>query len=104
MLGIAYANPAMLGLFGLTAEEMLGRTFAALDYPPDVAELLNSHIDQIFAEGVTVENEVFYRSPTGYAAHFAYLWGPVRGESVPVRRSFAALPLTAATSSGSAIR
>lgn len=76
----AYANPAMLALFGLTAEDLLGRTFADLDYPPDLASLLNRHIDRIFAEGVTIEDEVFYRSPTGRAAYFDYLWGPVRGD------------------------
>lgn len=73
----AYANPAMLGLFGLTSEEMLGKSFADLDYPADLATLLNGHIDQIFADGATIENEVFYRSPTGHAAFFSYAWGPV---------------------------
>ncbi len=73
-----YANRAMLALFGLTAETMLGKTFAELDYPQDLAAVLNGHIDRIFAEGVTVQNEVFFCSPTGHAAYFTYLWGPVR--------------------------
>jgi PAS domain S-box-containing protein len=81
----AYANPAMLALFGLTAEEMLGRTLADLNYPPDLATLLNCHIDEIFAEGATVEDEVFYRSPTGHAAYFGFLWGPVRGDDGSVK-------------------
>ncbi|MBB4615983.1 PAS domain-containing protein [Sphingomonas abaci] len=75
----AYANPAMLGLFGLTSEEMLGKSFIDLDYPADLAALLNGHIDQIFADGATIQNEVFYRSPTGHAAYFSYAWGPVLG-------------------------
>ena len=33
----AYANPATLAFFGLPAEEMLGKTFADLDYPADLA-------------------------------------------------------------------
>lgn len=77
----AYANPAMLALFGLTADEMLGRTFTELNYPPELAEQLNNHIDRIFEHGITVEDEVFFRSPTGQAAYFAYLWGPVRDEA-----------------------
>jgi len=76
----AYANPTMLALFGLSAEAKLGRTFADLAYPPDLAARLDRDIDRIFATGETVENEVFFRSPTGHAAHFAYLWGPVRDE------------------------
>ena len=75
----AYANPAMLGLFGLTSDDMLGRSFADLAYPADLAALLDSHIDQIFADGLTIQNEVFYRSPTGHAAYFSYFWGPVLG-------------------------
>jgi PAS domain S-box-containing protein len=76
----AYANPAMLALFGLSSGEMLGKTFAELNYPADLAKRLNGHIDRVLRDGVTVEDEVFYRSPTGYAAYFDFVWGPVRGE------------------------
>ncbi|MET0373884.1 MAG: PAS domain-containing protein, partial [Rhizorhabdus sp.] len=75
-----YANPAMLGLFGLSPAEMLGKTFSDLDYPADLAELLDSHMDRIFETGATIEDEIFFRSPTGYAAYFAFLWGPVRAD------------------------
>ncbi len=81
-----YANPPMLALFGLSADEMLGKTFADLNYPPDLADLLNSYIDRIFQLGINIEDEVFFRSPTGQAAYFAYLWGPVRGEDGSVER------------------
>jgi PAS domain S-box-containing protein len=76
-----YANPVMLGLFGLSSKEMLGRTFEDLDYPTDLAKYLNNDIDRIFRDGTTVEDEVFFHSPTGKAAYFAYLWGPVRSET-----------------------
>ena len=75
-----YANRAMLALFGLSAEEMRGRTFADLGYPTDLAEHLDRDIDRVLHDGATVQDEVFYRSPTGYDAFFNYLWGPVRGE------------------------
>ena len=75
-----YANRAMLALFGLSADEMLGRNFTDLGYPSDLADRLNVHIDRVFSEGATVEDEVFYRSRTGYGAYFAFLWGPVRAD------------------------
>lgn len=76
----AYANPAMLALFGLAADEMLGKTFADLGYPAALAARLDGHIDRVLKDGVTIEDEVFYRSPTGHAAYFDFLWGPVRGK------------------------
>lgn len=76
----AYANAAMLALFGLPAEEMLGRTFADLDYPSDLADELNGHVDRVLNDGVTTEGEVYYRSPTGYGAYFDFHWGPVRAD------------------------
>lgn len=75
-----YANPAVLALFGIGADELVGKTFADLDYPANLTDLLSGQIDQIFATGTTVEDEVFYRSPTGQAAYFSYVWGPVRGQ------------------------
>ncbi len=73
----AYANPAVLALFGFSEDQLLGKTFAELDYPIDLANKLNGHLDQILADGSTAEDEVFFRSPTGYAAYFNFVWGPV---------------------------
>jgi PAS domain S-box-containing protein len=75
-----YANPPMLGLFGLSADEFLGKTLAELNYPPDLTGHLNDHVDRIFGEGATIEDEVFYESPTGHAAFFGYMWGPVHAD------------------------
>lgn len=74
----AYANPAMLALLGLAADEILGKTFVELNYPPELADRLNGHIDRIFRDGDVVEDEVFFRSGTGRAGYFAFRWGPAR--------------------------
>ena len=76
-----YANAAMLALLGRSADEMFGKTFADLDYPPELASLLESHIDRVFEGGATVEDEVFYPNSTGHAAYYAHLWGPVRSDN-----------------------
>lgn len=73
----AFANAAMLKLFGLSSEEMLGKTFADLGYPNELADRLNSHIDRVLRDGITIEDEVFFRAPTGHAAYFWFLWSPV---------------------------
>lgn len=70
----------MLALFGRTAEELIGKTFTDLDYPPELAASLNRDIDRVLHEATTVEGEVFYESPTGYRAYFSYLWGPLVAE------------------------
>ena len=46
----------------------------------DLADRLNAHIDRVLNDGVTVEDEVFYRSPTGLRRLLRLLWGPVRAE------------------------
>lgn len=74
---LVFANAAMLGLFDLSPGEMLGRTLAELDYPAELADRLDRHLDRVLMEGITVEDEEFFRSPTGHAAYFEYLWGPV---------------------------
>jgi PAS domain S-box-containing protein len=76
----AYANPMMLALFGLTKDEMLGRNFEDLDYPPELASHLTDDMDRVLKEAKIIEGEVFFESPTGHAAYFSYLWGPIRAE------------------------
>jgi len=76
----AYVNHATLAMFGLSREAILGRTFTDLDYPRDLAERLDGYVDRILTEGVTVEDELFFASPTGQAAYLNFIWGPVRAE------------------------
>ena len=74
-----YANPAMLELLGRSFEQVIGKTFTDLNYPADLADRLDGHIDRIVRSGATVEDEVSFRSPQGEDAYFAFLWGPVHG-------------------------
>jgi PAS domain S-box-containing protein len=73
-----YVNQAMVRLFGRKPSEVTGKNFADLNYPPELASRLNAHIEHILATGEPIEDEVFYESPTGIAAYFHFIWGPVR--------------------------
>jgi PAS domain S-box-containing protein len=81
-----YVNRAMHELFGARAGELLGRSFADLDYPPDLAARLTGHLDTIFRTGVTIEDEVFFTSPAGTSAYFQFRWGPVLAEDGTVEQ------------------
>lgn len=76
----AYANAATLALFAFSADQLLGKTLADLNYPVDLADKLNADISQVLRDGSTAEGEVFFSSPAGYAAYFDYVWGPVFAE------------------------
>jgi PAS domain-containing protein len=51
----AYANPMMLALFGLTQDEMLGRNFEDLDYPPELISHLSDDMDRVLKNAIIVE-------------------------------------------------
>jgi len=81
-----YVNRAMEELYGMTAGEMAGRSFADLDFPSDLAARLDDHLATIFRTGVTIQDEVFFTSPTGTSAYFQFRWGPVLAEDGTVEQ------------------
>jgi PAS domain S-box-containing protein len=74
-----YANPAMRVLFGPDID-LLGKNFEDLGYPTELAHKLNEDLRHVVSTGESVQDEVFYRAPTGVAAFFQYVWGAVRAE------------------------
>jgi two-component sensor histidine kinase len=70
----------MKGLFGMGADEPLGKTLDELGYPPDLARRLGGHLRHIFQTGETIEDEVFLSTPSGKRAYFQFVWGPVFGK------------------------
>ena len=81
-----YVNRGMQELFGTAADNLLGRTFADLGYPADLTARLSAHLDTIFRTGATVEDEVYFTSPTGTGAYFQFRWGPVLAEDGSVEQ------------------
>jgi PAS domain S-box-containing protein len=76
----AYANHALLVLLGLSADELVGRNFLELGYTPELARRLNGHIQHILDTGATIEDEIFFTSPSGVSGFFELVWGPVQAE------------------------
>ncbi|WP_075795038.1 GAF domain-containing protein [Massilia putida] len=81
-----YVNRAMQELFGMTAGDMVGRRFADLAFQSDLAARLDDHLDTIFRTGVTIQDEVFFTSPTGTSAYFQFRWGPVLADDGTVEQ------------------
>jgi PAS domain S-box-containing protein len=78
-----YANPATLGVFGRTAEEVLGRTDAELLDDPAQAARLRENDERIMALGraETVEEPVADARRRGETRHFRVTKAPMRDEA-----------------------
>jgi PAS domain S-box-containing protein len=72
-----YANKALLNLWGLTLEAVIGKNFFDLKYPDDLAAKLQGQIQQVFTSREGLSDETPYTSPTGVAAHYEYIFNPV---------------------------
>ncbi len=74
----AYANQALLSLWGLDLADVLGKNFFDLNYPDDLAARLMAQIQQVFDTGDIVRDETAYTSPTGSTGYFEYIFAPVQ--------------------------
>ena len=72
-----YANKPLLELLGLRLDEVVGRTFQQLPYPPELAARLDEQIDVVLARGEKVRGETFFASPSGQNGWFDYIFAPV---------------------------
>jgi PAS domain S-box-containing protein len=74
-----YANKPLLDLLGLRLDEIVGKTFVELPYPPELAARLDAQIDEVVRTRAQVRGETFYESPTGHKGWFEYILNPVPG-------------------------
>jgi PAS domain S-box-containing protein len=72
-----YANQALLDLLGVTLDEVVGKTFFDLPYPPELAAKLHAQIQQVFATGERLVDETVYTNPAGQTASYEYIFNPV---------------------------
>lgn len=74
---LRFANPTALDLWGLSAAEAVGRNFLELGYPPDTADFLLGHVQQVFATASRVSGEIFFSSPTGATGFYEHIFSPL---------------------------
>jgi PAS domain S-box-containing protein len=72
-----YANQALLNLWGLTLEAVVGKNFFDLKYPEDLASKLQRQIQQVFASREMLSDETPYTSATGVAGQYEYIFSPI---------------------------
>jgi PAS domain S-box-containing protein len=75
-----YANQQLLDLFAVTSEEIIGRNFFDLNYPPELAARLQRQIRQVYDTGETVRDETPFTNFSGKDGYYEYIFSPVKTE------------------------
>jgi len=72
-----YANKPLLDLLGKRHEEVVGRNFHDLNYPPELAARLQRQIAQVFETGHGLADETEFTGVDGNPAYYEYIFRPV---------------------------
>src|SRR5690348_4691360 len=72
-----YANQALLDLWGVSAEQAIGKTRSDLGYAPEAVQQIMRDMAHVAETATSVENEVFYVNPAGVAGYFTYKLAPI---------------------------
>ena len=72
-----YANRALLELWGMTLEDVNGKTLYELGYPQWHADMNMREFEEVFTSKTTVRGSVPYTSPTGVQGTYEYMFSPV---------------------------
>ncbi len=82
---ITFANKALLDLWGLSLDQVVGKNFTDLKYPEAEAAKLQRQIQEVIDRKITVSDETAYESPTGVRGVYEYILKPVLGPGGEVR-------------------
>ena len=74
-----FVNQPLLDLWGLTLEQVVGRNFADLNYPPELAARLERQVRQVFETSAVITDETPYTNPSGATGYYEYIFSPVMG-------------------------
>ena len=74
---IKFVNQALLDLWGLKLEEVIGKDFFDLNYPDELATRLRDQISQVVETGEGLRDQTPYTSPSGKKGYYEYIFQPV---------------------------
>jgi PAS domain S-box-containing protein len=72
-----YVNQPLLNLWGLTLEQAIGKNFFDLNYPDELATVLQAQVSQVFETAEVVEGETAYTNPAGVTGEYEYTFVPL---------------------------
>ncbi|MFA5909326.1 MAG: MHYT domain-containing protein [Vicinamibacterales bacterium] len=72
-----YSNQALLTMFGLGLEQVVGKTFGDLQYPAEVAARLDGQIQEVFRTGHAIRDETPLTFANGTFGVYEYIFHPV---------------------------
>jgi PAS domain S-box-containing protein len=96
-----FANQPLLNLWGLTSQEVVGKSFLELRYPVELAGKLRRQVREVFETRRELIDETHYTSPTGSGAFTNISF---RQRSSPMARSISWLEPRAISPSGKGTR
>jgi PAS domain S-box-containing protein len=76
---LRYVNQPLLDLWGITAEEAIGKDFHDLGYPPELVELHRGQIQRVIETRQPVEGSNAYTSRQGVTGYYEYTFVPLFG-------------------------
>ena len=75
---ILYVNQPLLDLWGdVKLEEVVGKNFFDLNYPPELAQRIEEQIKYVFETGKGLRDQTPYTSPTGTDGVYEYIFRPM---------------------------
>ncbi|HET6913366.1 MAG TPA: GAF domain-containing protein [Rhodanobacteraceae bacterium] len=74
---IVYANQALADLWGIPAEQALGKSMAELGYAPETEQHVMRDLAKVVATGAPLENETAYTNQAGVSGYFTYKLAPI---------------------------
>ncbi len=74
-----FVNRPLLDLWQVGLEQVLGKNFVELGYPPELAARLQAQLRDVVSTRCSVTDETPYTSPAGEEGWYEYIFSPVLG-------------------------